>query len=134
MAAIATTANWFNEQDLKDKGFTNLVSASKPAENVRKLIQGEVQLSVFTDITVADIVKNAGYSMDDLEPVFTVSNTYFYIAISLGTPLEMVKKWQSVLDEMKKDGTFEKIYRNYIPNADLNDLLKVKKSVGYYPE
>ena len=134
VAAIATTANWFNEQDLKDKGFTNLVSASKPAENVRKLIQGEVQLSVFTDITVADIVKNAGYSMEDLEPVFTVSNTYFYIAISLGTSPEMVKKWQSVLDEMKKDGTFEKMYRNYIPNADLNDLLNVKKNVGYYPE
>ena len=36
--------------------------------------------------------------MDDLEPVFTVSNTYFYIAMSLGTPPEMVKKWQSVLD------------------------------------
>ena len=97
-------------------------------------MQGEVQLSVFTDITVAEIVKNAGYRMDDLEPVFTVSNTYFYIAISLGTPLEMVKKWQSVLDEMKKNGTFEKIYRNYIPNADFNDLLNVKKSVGYYPK
>jgi len=126
LATIATTANWFNEQDLKDKGFTNLVSAPQTTENVRQLIQGKVQLSVFTDITVADIVKNAGYSMDDLEPVFTMSNTYFYIAISLGTSPEMVKKWQSVLDEMKKDGTFEKMYRNYIPNADLNDLLKVK--------
>jgi len=118
VSAIATTDTWFNEQDLKDKGFTNLISSKLPTENVRKLIQGEVQLSIFTDITVADIVKNAGYSMDDLEPVFTVSNTYFYIAISQGTSPQMVKKWQSVLDEMKKDGTFEKIYRNYISNAD----------------
>ncbi len=62
--------------------------------------------------------------MDDLEPVFTVSNTYFYIAVSRGTPVEMVKKWQSVLDGLKADGTFGKIYRSYIPNADLNDLLK----------
>ena len=85
--------------------------------------KGEVKLSVFTDITVAEIVKNAGYSMDDLEPVFTVSSTYFYIAMSLGTPPEMVKKWQSVLDELKEDGTFEKIYRSYIPNADMNNLL-----------
>jgi ABC-type amino acid transport substrate-binding protein len=133
VAAIATTANWFTEQDLKDKGFSNLVSAPLPTDNVRMLMQGKVKLSVFTDITVAEIVKNAGYSMDDLEPVFTVSNTYFYIAISLGTPSEMVKKWQSVLDEMKEDGTFEKIYRSYIPNADLNDLLTTKESVGYYP-
>jgi len=131
VSAIATTDTWFNEQDLKDKGFTNLISAKLPTENVRKLIQGDVQLSIFTDITVADIVKNAGYSMDDLEPVFTVSNTYFYIAISDGTSPQIVEKWQSVLDEMKKDGTFEKIYRNYISNADLNDLLNVKNSVGY---
>jgi polar amino acid transport system substrate-binding protein len=133
VAAIGTTANWFNEQDLKDRGFTNLVSAPLPTENVRKLMQGEVQLAVFTDITVADIVKNAGYTMNDLEPVATLSNTYFYIALSLGTPLEMVEKWQSSLDILKADGTFEKIYRSYIPNADINDLLNTKESAGYYP-
>jgi polar amino acid transport system substrate-binding protein len=124
VAAIATTTNWFTEQDLKSKGFTNLVSSAVPATSVKQLISGEMQLSIFTDITVPEIVKNAGYSMDDLEPVFTVSNTYFYIAVSLGTPAETVQKWQSVLDGLKADGTFEKIYRRYLPNADLADLLK----------
>jgi polar amino acid transport system substrate-binding protein len=123
VAAIATTSNWFTEQDLKSRGFTNLASSPLPTDNVRKLMKGEVGLSVFTDITVPQIVKNAGYSMDDLEPVFTLSSTYFYIAMSLGTPPELVKKWQSILDELKKDGTFEKIYRGYLPNADMNDLL-----------
>jgi len=124
IAAIATTTDWFTEQDLKSKGFTNLVSSPLPVTNVRQLMNGEVQLSVFTDITIPEIVKNAGYGMDDIEPVFTVSNTHFYIAMSLGTPLETVKKWQSALDGLKADGTFEKIYRSYLPNADLNDLLK----------
>ncbi|MDD5724276.1 MAG: transporter substrate-binding domain-containing protein [Syntrophales bacterium] len=124
LSAIATTTDWFTEQDLKDKGFTNLVSSPLPITSVKQLMMGEVQLSIFTDITIPEIVKNAGYGMDDLEPVFTVSNTYFYIAVSRGTPVEMVKKWQSVLDDLKADGTFEKIYRSYIPNADLNDLLK----------
>lgn len=124
IAAIATTTNWFTEQYLKDKGFTNLVSSPLPITSVEQLMNTEVQISVFTDITIPEIVKNAGYSMDDLEPVFTVSNTYFYIAVSRGTPVEMVKKWQSILDGLKVDGTFEKIYRSYIPNADLNDLLK----------
>ena len=124
VAAIATTTNWFTEQDLKNKGFMNLVSSPLPETSVKQLMNGEVQLSVFTDITIPEIVKKAGYSMDDLEPVFTVSNTYFYIAMSLGTPLEMVKKWQSTLNEIKGDGTFEKIYRSYIPNADINNLLR----------
>jgi polar amino acid transport system substrate-binding protein len=124
VAAIATTSNWFTEQDLKSRGLTNLVSSPLPTDNVRKLMKGEVGLSVFTDITVPEIVKNAGYSMDELEPVFTLSDTYFYIAMSLGTPPEMVNKWQSTLDELKKDGTFEKIYRSYLPNTDLNDLIR----------
>jgi polar amino acid transport system substrate-binding protein len=124
VAAIATTTNWFTEQYLKDKDFTNLLSSPLPVTNVKRLMNGEVQLSVFTDITIPEIVKNAGYSMDNLEPVFTVSNTYFYIAISRGTPVEIVKKWQTILDNLKADGTFEKIYRRYLPNADLNDLLK----------
>lgn len=131
--AIATTANWFTEQDLKDRGFTNLVSSPLPTDNVRQLMNGEVQLSVFTDITVAEIVKNAGYSMSDLEPVGTLNSTYFYIAISLGTPPEVVKKWQSTLDSIKADGTFEKIYRSYLPNADVRDLLNTKESAAYYP-
>ncbi|MCX5816664.1 MAG: transporter substrate-binding domain-containing protein [Proteobacteria bacterium] len=127
LAAIATTTNWFTEQYLKSKGFTNLVSSPLPTTNVKQLMDGSVQISVFTDITIPEIVKNAGYSMDDLEPVFPVSNTYFYIAMSLGTPVEMVKKWQSVLDGMKADGAFEKIYRSYIPTADLKDLLQFSR-------
>ena len=124
IGAIATTTDWFTEQYLKSKGFTNMVSSPLPETAVKQLMNGEVQLSIFTDITVPEIVKNAGYTMDDPEPVFTVSNTYFYIAMSPGTPPEMIKKWQSVLDELKMDGTFERIYRSYIPNADMNNLLK----------
>ncbi len=123
MAAIATTTDWFTEQYLKSQGFTNLVSSPLPVTNVKQLMDGKVQIAIFTDITIPEIAKKAGYSMDALEPVFTVSNTYFYIAISLGTPVEVVNKWQSVLAGLKSDGTFEKIYRNYMPNADLTDLL-----------
>lgn len=127
LASIATTTSWFTEQYLKNKGFTNLVSSPLPATNIKQLMDGTVQVSVFTDITMPEIVKKAGYSIDDIEPVFLLSNTYFYIAMSLGTPVEIVKKWQSVLDDMKKDGTFERIYRSYIPNADLKDLIQTTR-------
>jgi len=127
LGAIATTKDWFTEQYLKGQGFKNLVSSPAPAANVKQLMDGSVQVSIFTDITVPEIVKNAGFTMENIEAVFTVSNTYFYIAISRGTSAETVKKWQSVLDDMKKDGTFEKIYRKYIPDADIKDLLKPAK-------
>lgn len=124
IAAIATTTNWFTEQHLKREGFKNLRSSPDPRENVRQLMQGEVQLSVFTDITIPEIVRDAGYSMEDLEPVFTVLQTDFYIALSRDTPAEVVQAWQSTLDSMKRDGSFESIYRRYLPDADLDGLLK----------
>jgi polar amino acid transport system substrate-binding protein len=87
-------------------------------------MNGEVQLSIFTDITIPRIARDAGYSMQDLEPVFTVGQTYFYIAMSRDMPADVVQAWQSTLDSLKRDGTFEKIYRGYLPDADLDDLLK----------
>jgi len=123
VAAIATTTNWFTEQQLKREGFGNLVSSPDPRANVRQLMNGEVQLSVFTDITIPEIVREAGYSMTDLEPVFTVGRTYFYIALSRDTPAEVVDAWQSTLDRLKRDGTFARIYRGYLPDAELSDLL-----------
>jgi len=78
---------------------------------------------VFTDITIPEIVSQAGYGMNDLEPVFTVGQTYFYIAVSKDTPVSVVQAWQSSLDSLKADGTFERIYRTYLPHADLGDML-----------
>ena len=124
VGAIATTTDWFNEQYLKEEGFTNLVSSEDPAENVRQLMDGEVDLSIFTDLTIPEIVKDAGYSMDDLEPVYTVIQTYFYIALSKDTSQEVHLAWQSALDALKEDGTFEEIYQRYLPDTDLDDLLK----------
>lgn len=123
VAAIGTTTDWFTEQQLKREGFSNLLSSPDPRANVRQLMNGEVQLAVFTDITVPEIVREAGYSMADLEPVFTVGRTYFYIALSRDTPAEVVAAWQSTLDQLKKDGTFERIYRGYLPEVELRDLL-----------
>jgi polar amino acid transport system substrate-binding protein len=124
VAAIGTTTNWFTEQQLKREGFTNLLSSPDPRANVRQLMNGEVQLSIFTDITIPEIVREAGYSMTDLEPVFTVGRTYFYIALSRDTPAEVVHAWQSTLDRLKQDGTFARIYRSYLPDAELSDLLE----------
>jgi polar amino acid transport system substrate-binding protein len=123
VAAIGTTTDWFTEQQLKREGFDNLLSSPDPRDNVRQLMNGDVQLAVFTDITVPEIVREAGYGMADLEPVFTVGRTYFYIALSRDTPAEVVASWQATLDQLKQDGTFERIYRNYLPDAELGDLL-----------
>lgn len=121
---IATTTNWFTEERLKREGFTNLISSPDPRTNVRQLMNGEARLSIFTDLTIPQIAREAGYTHEDLEPVFTVMQTDFYIVMSRDTPAAVATAWQATLDEMKQDGSFETIYRRYLPDADLGDLLK----------
>jgi len=113
---IATCSSWFTEQELRRAGFTNLVSSPYPEENVRQLMQGEAQLSVFTDLTVPDLARMAGYSVEDLQPVYVVSESYFYIALSQGTPPETVQAWKEAYTQMKQDGTLAQIYAKWLPN------------------
>jgi hypothetical protein len=44
-------------------------------------------------------------------------------AILDATPAEVVASWQATLDQLKKDGTCAKIYRDHLPDAELGDLL-----------
>ncbi|MDO9465543.1 MAG: transporter substrate-binding domain-containing protein [bacterium] len=119
VSKIATCSAWFSEQDLKDAGFTNLVSSPVPTENVRQLVEGEVALSIFTDITIPEIAIQAGYSINDLEPVFVVSTGHFYIAISKTTPQSLVDLWKQAFQAMYEDGTFKRIYAKWIPNGTI---------------
>jgi len=41
----------------------------------------------------------------------------------------VVHTWQSTLDRLKQDGSFEKIYR-YLPDADLDDLLRTESALS----
>ncbi len=123
VAAIGTTTNWWTEQLLKEMGFENLVSSLDPLDTVVQLFEGETELAVFTDLTVGELVKNAGYSMDDLEALIELQTNYFYIAASKGTNFGMILSSQKTLDEMKRDGTFEETIREFVPNMLVTSLL-----------
>ncbi|MGC9384625.1 MAG: protease inhibitor I42 family protein, partial [Kosmotogaceae bacterium] len=87
------------------------------------LFSGGSELSVFTDLTVENLVKDAGYSMDELQRLLEVQTNYFYIAASKGTNKELILKFQESLNEMKRDGSFERIVREYVPNMLITPLL-----------
>jgi polar amino acid transport system substrate-binding protein len=118
VAKIATCSSWFTEQYLKDQGFTNLESYTDPKDDITKLVGGNVDLSVFTDMTVGNLVKDAGYSASDIKPLYQLMETQFYIAISKGTSQDIVNKWQNAFEDIKEDGTLAKIYQKYVPDIE----------------
>lgn len=111
---IGTTTDWFSEKYLQENGFTNLKSNAKPTEAVKLIMSGDADLAVYTDLTVNQIVKQAGFDPGTLVPVFEIMDTDFYIGISKQTSPRVVKAWQKAFDKVKQAGTLDKLHEMFL--------------------
>ncbi|MDP3445070.1 MAG: transporter substrate-binding domain-containing protein, partial [Ignavibacteria bacterium] len=113
--SIGAVNSWFSTQYLLELGFSNLVSDSDPAVLTEKLMQGEIDAFVCTDVTFPDILKAAGYQYTHVVPAFPLLSSDYYIAFSKNTPSATVVNWQSALDAAKADGTYASIHLKWFP-------------------
>lgn len=110
--AIGTYKDDAGELMLKELGFTNIDSVIRDELNVKKLEQDKIQLWISGD--VQGYIKAKEFKLQDsIEPVYNIKSMQLYIAFSKNTPDDEVKKWQAALDELKKDGTYQKIVDKY---------------------
>ena len=111
---LGTVSSWFSDQRLRELGFTNLVSDSDPAIMAEKLLQGEVDAFVCSSVTFPYILKELGYHYTEVEPAYTLMSSDYYIAFSKNTSSVIVNQWQTTLDAMKQDGTYQDIFRKWL--------------------
>lgn len=112
---IGVVDGWFSSEFLKGQGFKNLKSTKLPTDNAKKLVQGKLDLCAFTDMTAPEILREAGFGMDEIVPAYVIKTYEFYIAFSRGTSDEIVERWRNSFNEMKADGTFDKISGKWVP-------------------
>lgn len=110
--SIGTYKDDFGELHLKKEGFTNIDSVVDNRLNIKKLVAGRIDLWIINEVIGIHLAKKAGLA-DKIEPVFEVVSKQMYIAFSKNTPNSVIKKWQKVLDEIKSDGTYNKIFDKY---------------------
>ena len=115
VGAIATYKDDVREQLLKSQGFTNLDSSKSPASNLKKLLAGRVDLWLYSNLGVPSVARQLGIDPAEVELVLPFKDKYAYIAVSKGTPRVMVEKWQAALDDMKRDGSFGRISKQWLP-------------------
>ena len=113
---IGTYINDVREKFLKEQGFRNLESTVDNVSNFRKLAEGRVDLTVSTNVGMAETARQADVPLDDLEIVHVLREADLYIAISGGTNLRTVQAWQDAFDAMRRDGTFAAIYARWLPH------------------
>lgn len=106
------------EQILTKQGFSNLEATSIPLYSAMKLMIGRIDLWCNANLTAGKILEDAGYSIDDVENLFTIQENHLYIAMSRGTPEETVRLWTQTLEAIKEDKTFARIYARWLPGEE----------------
>jgi len=113
VARIGTYRQDAKMQYLEAQGFDNLVPTNKNITNVMHLKRGNIDLWVSSDFNLAHLARQAGVHPDRLELAYAFHSVRNYIAFSKATSPHVIRLWQAVLDEMKFDGTYERICRKY---------------------
>jgi polar amino acid transport system substrate-binding protein len=120
LLSIATPNGWFTHDFLINNNFQNIVATSLTSmEAFDQLISGEVQALLMTDLDVKWLADISAVPLSDLTQHMEALNFKDYIAFSLSTPASTVQQWQSHLDAMKADGTFETIWNKWFSGVPM---------------
>jgi ABC-type amino acid transport substrate-binding protein len=115
LKTVGTVSSWFSDQYLRSLGFTNLISDSDPNVMTDKLMHGEIDAFVCTDVAFPAIMKGLGYQYKEAVPAFSLMSSDYYIAFSKSTPGTIVNRWQTTFQSMKSDGTYDAIHLKWFP-------------------
>lgn len=121
---IGTLRQDASELMLKEKGITNIHSYNSWAKGLKHLLLGKVELWTHSDFDLPIVAERAHVELDRLEPVYTLYTSVLYIGFSKSTSTAIVKKWQSTLDTIKADGTFEQIVKKWAEYYKANWVVK----------
>jgi polar amino acid transport system substrate-binding protein len=115
-----TTQNDAREQYLIKKGFKvgdHIDNSATNAQNLEKLLINRIDLWPIAELVAKQMVKDKGMDPDKtLAKSFHItdlSSDGLYMAFSLSTSDEVVKKFKDGLAKIKKDGTYQRILKKY---------------------
>jgi len=100
---------------LKNAGFDNLVLTKNPQQEARLLAAGRVDLISNDPLVVEAAFKKIGRNDLKLKKYLTIEKGEFYIAFSKGTPHIVMEQWKKGLEEIKTNGTFDKLVHKWLP-------------------
>lgn len=129
LGTLAVPKQWYSYELLAEQGLENLYGVPTPQDMLRMFRHGRVKLLLANSLTLDAMLAEQGMHVGQLQEQFDLMANDSYIAFSLQTDARRVARWQHALQEMRHDGSLERIYRHWFPLADeraLADLLRVE--------
>ncbi len=115
VSSIVVPREYYSHQVLRSLGFTNLEPVTTPEMTVRMLLAGHGALIAADNLTLPALLIEAGATRNDVDVEYRFMQSQNYIAFSRGTADARVQSWQDCLDNMKRDGSFARIYEKWLP-------------------
>jgi polar amino acid transport system substrate-binding protein len=126
LSRIGTLRGDAREELLLSQGFKNLDSANNYINNIKKLYAERIDAVIESPDTFFEACMQSGIPPDAFKEEYLIVSIGLYIAFSKNFPSELFNKWKEAFKNMHEDGTFEKIYRRWHPNADLPEFLVIE--------
>ncbi|WP_244158242.1 substrate-binding periplasmic protein [Phytopseudomonas flavescens] len=121
---LAVPKQWYSYEVLKGRGLDNLYGVPTPETMVTIFAHGRVNLILLEDILLRDMLAPAGLAPADVQPQMVFMESSYYIAFSLDTDPAVVAAWRQALAEMRRDGSFSAVFRQWLPDIELPDVLR----------
>lgn len=112
---IAVRRNTFYEDILRQKGFKDLILTQNILQNEHLLSSGRVHLFLDSGPESIGVLKKEKIDPQNIQKAFVLMNLDLYIGFSKGTPRQTIRDWKKALQKIKENGTYEKIYRKWMP-------------------
>jgi polar amino acid transport system substrate-binding protein len=99
------------QEYLEGKGFNKMVISSNNLDNLRKLLSGQVLLVPMPEREAREQCEDLHIAYEDLEAVYTLDELSkgLYVALSLKTPDDTVKRITNAFTQLKDDGTVARV-------------------------
>jgi len=119
LSAIGVYKDDVRDLWLTGKGFKNLDRTIDNVNNVKKLMSGRIEAFPYSTVGIEELAHSAGYKAADMKEILPLFNVQLYIAMSKDMPDTTVRAWSDALAKMKRDKTFERIFKRYFPDQRL---------------
>lgn len=114
---------WYSYQYLVDKGFSNIYTVTSAERMMQMFRSGRGDMLAVSDIALPALLELADMTADQLEPQLVFLQHESYLAFSPATDPAVISRWQVALDEMKRDGSFVRIFQHWFPSRNLPSRL-----------
>ncbi len=123
--SIGVVRDYAWDKYLTGQGFTNLERVAEYHTNIKKAVRDRIQAFVSSNLSYEHELKAQSVNVDEFEVVLRFNTVQMYIAHSKDNDRNLVLAWQKAFDDMKQDGTVEKLLKKWLPEAKVPGVAKL---------